>query len=376
VFGKTIVRRGRARIASNDSWSIDGEDLVQDSIETDAQFPNIVFGDPNWSNYDFTLCAKWERGTAGPRICFHCTSQDDFCTFNIGNWRNKGHEVVTISGGKWGRGPKGKEWYKWGNINKGLWYDIRIEVREDRFRCFLDEELLFQCEDERFKKGRVGLAGCESACRFKDIKVTAPDGTILWNGLPDLPEGPPSVPPSKAEGFVPLFNGKDLTGWKRHPDQLGNWRVKDGVLTGSGAISHLFTERGDFKDFRLLAEVRVNEGGNSGIYFRTPFGLPKGNTAPGGYEAQILHRYHKPTELTGSLQGLVSAPIPALVANEWFTMEIIAVGNELTIKVNDKTTAHYVDEKRTSMQGHFALQVWTPETTVVEFRKIEIKELK
>jgi hypothetical protein len=212
-------------------------------------------------------------------------------------------------------------------------------------------------------KGPIMLQDHGSAVRFRNLRLKPLDDRL------------PSKPKEEA-GFVPLFNGKDLSSWKTHPKQPGEWRVKDGVLTGSGAVSHLFTERGDFKDFHLRAEVRVNEDGNSGIYFRTPFGLPLGDDAsPGGYEAQILHRYDKPAFLTGSLQGLVKAPILALAADEWFTMEITAVGNELTVKVNNKTTAHYVDEKRTSMQGHFALQVWQPATTVVQFRKIEIKEL-
>ena len=46
-----------------------------------------------------------------------------------------------------------------------------------------------------------------------------------------------------AEGFVSLFNGKNLAGWKTHPTQPGNWRVENGVLASSGqAASHLYTE--------------------------------------------------------------------------------------------------------------------------------------
>ncbi len=40
--------------------------------------------------------------------------------------------------------------------------------------------------------------------------------------------------PSKGDGFVPLLNGKDLSGWKTHPDAPGDWRVEDGVLVGRG----------------------------------------------------------------------------------------------------------------------------------------------
>ena len=104
----------------------------------------------------------------------------------------------------------------------------------------------------------------------------------------------PRLPPhsSSPDGFVPLFNGKNLTGWKTHPDQRGNWRVENGVLVGSGpdVTSHLYTERDDYKDFWLRVEARLNDGGNSGVYFRCPFGpaLPAGNPRwLLGYNAKI-----------------------------------------------------------------------------------------
>ena len=87
----------------------------------------------------------------------------------------------------------------------------------------------------------------------------------------EIKELPAAAP---AEGFVPLFNGKDRTGWKTHPAAPGNWRVEDGILIGSSdGISHLFTERDDWRDFHLRAETRINDGGNGGLYFRASFPL-------------------------------------------------------------------------------------------------------
>jgi hypothetical protein len=58
----------------------------------------------------------------------------------------------------------------------------------------------------------------------------------------------------------------------------------------------------------------------------------------------------------------------------WFTQEVIAEGNHLVIRVNGKATADYTDDKRRYIRGHIALEMHDPKT-VVEFRKIEIKEL-
>jgi serine/threonine protein kinase len=190
-----------------------------------------------------------------------------------------------------------------------------------------------------------------------------------------------------SEGFVPLFNGKDLIGWKTHPKQPGNWRVVPGtagdVLTGSGpAASHLYTERGDYRDFHLRVEARINDKGNSGVYCRAPFGpqFPAKNPAfPLGYEAQI-NSTHADVNKTGSLYvgsdgALVSIREMLVPPSKWFTLEVIAQDNRILVKVDGKTTADFPDDKRRFTSGHIALQQHDPQT-IAEFRKIEIKELK
>src|SRR5215468_3835779 len=82
------------------------------------------------------------------------------------------------------------------------------------------------------------------------------------------------------DGWVQLFNGKDLTGWKTHPDSPGDWKVEDGVLVGRGKANHLFSERGDYKSFHFKVECMINDKGNSGQYVRTMFE----RTFPRGFE--------------------------------------------------------------------------------------------
>ena len=190
-----------------------------------------------------------------------------------------------------------------------------------------------------------------------------------------------SEPPVPVGGFVPLFNGKDLAGWKTHPTQPGNWRVVDGVLTGSGPeTSHLFSERGDFTDFRLAVEARINATGNSGVYLRGPPGpawpadAPK---FPGGYEVEIgSARY---LNKTGGLnqQGVgnvVTVRDLKLPDGEWFKLDISAVGGRITTAVNGRPTADFTDEKSAFPRGHLALQQFTADT-VIEFRKIDVQEV-
>ncbi|HVA50240.1 MAG TPA: family 16 glycoside hydrolase [Pirellulales bacterium] len=199
------------------------------------------------------------------------------------------------------------------------------------------------------------------------------------------PEPPPTVPELASgniisDGFVPLFNGKDLTGWKTHPNQPGNWRAEDGVLIGSGpAESNLYSERGNFTNFHLRTEASINDGGNSGVFCRSRFGPVRpadGPRWPDGYEAQINSTHSDPNK-TGSLYGprgaVVGIANSIVRPNEWFKLELIAADSHLVVKVNGQTTADYVDADRSFPMGHLALQQHNPQT-VVKYRKIEIRE--
>ena len=100
---------------------------------------------------------------------------------------------------------------------------------------------------------------------------------------------------SADEGWVPLFNGKNLTGWKPFPADRTSWKVENGLLVGHGKPSHLFTERGDFHNFHLRMEARVKrveKRGAFGIFVRTPFGDPGVLLSPYGKES--LFRLHVP----------------------------------------------------------------------------------
>jgi hypothetical protein len=178
-------------------------------------------------------------------------------------------------------------------------------------------------------------------------------------------------PKADAAGWVQLFNGKDLTGWKTHPDDKAKWEVVDGSIHGSGPAGHLFSARGDYANFRYRVEAKISDGGNSGQYFRTQFG----KSFPKGYEAQI-NATHKDKVRTGSLYGFKDCLIYEAPhkPDEWFVQEVIADGNHIQIIVNGKTTVDTKDEKNTYSQGHFAIQQHDPGSKVW-IRKIEVQEL-
>jgi hypothetical protein len=193
----------------------------------------------------------------------------------------------------------------------------------------------------------------------------------------------PAEDAAKTEGFVQLFNGKDLTGWKTHPaDKDCKWEVVDGAITASGPkAGHLWSERGDYTDFVYRMEAKINDVGNSGQYFRATFQ----KSFPQVYEAQI-NVGHRDFIKSGSLYPSFNRKLTQeqkdkiLIkkaphdAEEWFTQEVTAIGNHIVIKVDGKTTVDFVDDTNASMKGHFAIQYHDP-TCKIRVRKVEVKEL-
>jgi hypothetical protein len=172
-----------------------------------------------------------------------------------------------------------------------------------------------------------------------------------------------------AEKWVSLFDGKTLGGWTIADGTEGTWKVVDGSIHGSGPVSHLFSPRGDYKNFKYRAEVKIADHANSGMYFRTK----KGPGFPDGYEAQVNSTHTDPVK-TGSLYNHVKVFDNLVPPDTWFEQEIEAMGDHIIIKVNGKTTVDYVDKKNMHKSGHFAFQQHDPKSQVW-IRKIEVMEL-
>jgi hypothetical protein len=169
--------------------------------------------------------------------------------------------------------------------------------------------------------------------------------------------------------FVPIFNGKDLTGWEPLPGGTAKWSVEDGAIVGRDGRGMLFSKRGDYADFHVRAEVKVIVGGNSGLFFRMPFS----NVTKSGYEAQI--EAGNDSYPTGSIYGIVAAPKELASPGEWFTLEVIARGAHLRVLVNGKQAVNHNESEPRALRGYFALQQQVPNREI-RFRKIEVRELK
>jgi hypothetical protein len=122
--------------------------------------------------------------------------------------------------------------------------DALIAMSDERFDRFRNTGKL---DDQRVMHPNL-VEICETILRrnLETAKQRREENTIA-EGNRQQPEPPPTAHASTAEnhandfgaatsdGFVSLFNGRDLTGWKMHGTQPGKWRVENGVLRGSDA---------------------------------------------------------------------------------------------------------------------------------------------
>jgi len=208
---------------------------------------------------------------------------------------------------------------------------------------------------------------------------------------------------AQEEGFTPLFNGKDLTGWVygRRGDAENRtgkgYQVEDGVLfTTKEDGGNLFTEK-EYADFILRFEFKLTENANNGIGIRAPL---SGDAAYAGMEIQVLHdsgsQYTdlRPAQYHGSVYQMFPAkrgfqrPV-----GEWNSEEITVKGRQITVTLNGVTIvdANLDDVKDEALlakhrdlgrpegsrgiantKGHIGL---LGHGTRVEFRNIRIREL-
>lgn len=194
------------------------------------------------------------------------------------------------------------------------------------------------------------------------------------------------APKPDEDGWYSLFNGKDLTGWKKAEENQDTIQVKDGEIVIKGERCHLFydgpVKDANFKNFRWKCELLTKPKANSGMYFHTeyqPTDWPKK-----GIEVQVNNTHPDPRK-TGSLYRakdiMNNAPAKD---DEWFTQEVIVRGKHVVVKVNGKKVNEYDEpenvkreagwEEAVISSGTFALQGHDPGSEV-HYRKVLVKPL-
>ncbi len=242
------------------------------------------------------------------------------------------------------------------------------------------------------KKGHIGWLGHGARVEFRNIRIKPMEGekapaAPVAGALEDTKNTPP-------EGFIALFNGKDLTNWKglvgnprvrakMSAEKLAeaqkkadegmrkSWTVKDGELIFSGRGKSLCTAK-DYGDFEMYVDWKIKDRGDSGIYLR------------GSPQVQIWDPKKWPVGSGGLYNNKKNTIKPLVCADnpigQWNRFRIKMIGEKVWVWLNGKlvvdntTLENYWDRKipiyptgQIELQNH-GNTLW--------FRNIYIREIK
>ena len=205
---------------------------------------------------------------------------------------------------------------------------------------------------------------------------------------------------SAQDGFKPLFNGKDLTGWDGNPEL---WSVEDGCITGKTTgpeqlayNQFLIWRGGKVKNFELHAKIKET-GNNTGIQYRSKELPENGKWSIGGYQCDIhpatpnnamVYEERGRGIIVQNGQGVVIDPegkrwlaseheaVKVDIA-QWHEYTVIAQGNHLIHKIDGQVTIDLLDfeESKRSLEGLIAFQIHRGPAMNVQIKDVMLKEL-
>ncbi len=288
------------------------------------------------------------------------------------------------------------------------WNHYRVVANDGEIRLHVNGKEVTIANHANPRKGYLMLESEGSECQFKDIRIAE---------LPSTGASPTETARA-TDGFVPLFNGIDLTGWKTPTDDHGHWKVAGEVidydgLSESADDKNLWSEK-SFKNFQLIVDWRIKEAPyqNPKVFNLLPDGSealgPDGKPAPltqpdsdsgiylrgdSKYQVNIwcwpvgsgeMYGVRRdaamPAETRAAATPIIKADHPI---GQWNRFEITVIQNRVSVVLNDQTVLPEVTIPGLPVAGPIALQhhgsqrdgQWTSPPSLVQFRNVFIREL-
>ncbi len=207
----------------------------------------------------------------------------------------------------------------------------------------------------------------------------------------------PAVAADREQGFISMFNGKDLTGWE---GKEGWWYVEDGAITSQSTpekpctkCNYLIWQGGKPGDFELRLKYRI-AGGNSGIQFRSQmrpdwdtYGYQADIDAAGQWAGALFEHARGGIAMRGQRvvvdengkKQVTSLGDPAelikhIKKEDWNEYCIIARGSEITLAINGVVMSQAVDHEKgkAARDGIIGLQVHPGPPMKIQFKDLRI----
>ncbi len=251
----------------------------------------------------------------------------------------------------------------------GQWNEMSVTAVGRNTTVYVNGEKTVELKDDPGRtSGILALqlhGGMDMEVMFKDIEIC-----------------PASADHVSVDGFTPMFNGKDLTGWKT----TGNWKVEEGgVVTlyprpgeeGWQRYDAYLTTDHKYKDFMLDLEFKIEKEGNSGVFLRVGDPLSQVDT---GFEVQILDT-HGLEELTnhdcgGVIGAMAASKNMVKPAGQWNRYMITCQGHNVKVVFNGEPVIDLdlreSPLKDRPLEGYIGFQ---DEAKRIWYRNVRIKEL-
>jgi alpha-N-arabinofuranosidase len=183
LWGDLVWNRSFEETPDRPEWLLAGGVLSQKRLMTDVR---LFFGAAEWTDYELTLEARKDEGYEGFLILFRASDEENFYWLNLGGWGNSQHALEKeVKGSRKVIGPFVK-----GTVPAKTWIPIRIKVSGNRMECWMNRESVYAYSDTAapILAGGIGVGSWSTAVSYRNIKVTAPDGSLLYSGMPAPPD--------------------------------------------------------------------------------------------------------------------------------------------------------------------------------------------
>jgi len=310
AMGEELVNDGDGLYLTTDKFFGDIELLIDYKTVPRADSGIYLKGSPQVQIWDYTETNKFKLGA------------------------DKG------SGGLWNNSPgaPGKDPLVLADKPFGEWNHFRIIQLGTRTTVWLNDKLVV---DNAIMENYFDRNRSLPLPPIGPIQLQTHGGEIRWRNI-FVREIPPDEANQrlrgKDEGFTPIFNGRDFTGWQ---GPLDNYEIKDGAIVCKPGKGGTIYTREEYGNFVVRLEFKLPPGGNNGLAIRYP---GQGDTAYVGMcELQVLDdNYEKakntkidPRQAHGSAYGMVAAhrgyqrPI-----GQWNYQEVTVVGSKIKVELN------------------------------------------
>ena len=360
-------------------WRVENGEIVNDG--------HGVFLTTNRDYGDFELHVDWRMMNPNTDSGIYLRGCPQVQIWDIANIRENKNGNEKGSGGLWNNnaGSPGRFPTEVADNPVGEWNTFRIRMVGSRVsvtfngKLVVDHAIMHNYFDRKrpmFRSGPIQLQTHGGEMRFRNIflrEIPASEASSILRS-------------HGSAGFVPLFNGKDLSGWA---GPLDNYEVVDGTLQCKPHKGGTIYTKSEFSDFRVRLEIKLPPGGNNGLAIRYP---GKGDTAYVGMcELQVLDddadRFKSldPRQYHGSAYGMVAAHRGFMrPAGEWNFQEVTVRGSSIVVEVNGTVilncdlsqVSEYMGGRphagKDRVRGHFG---FAGHHDPVQFRNVAIKSL-